>query len=141
MKKKLKKFFTIFFLLFQKIQLVSSLENSPYSNFFPQDDRAIMIYNFLLLRPCTLFVLETSQISEYLSKFGIGNIIYHDPTASKEHTLLLPRKPARQKKFMCSVCSNDFLLSRNYLDFYTYLFPRHFLKAIRHEVWVIWHTG
>ena len=61
LKKNLKNLFTIFFILYQKIPLVSSLENSPYFIFFPKDDRAMIIYNFLLLRPCTLFVLQTSQ--------------------------------------------------------------------------------
>ena len=61
MKKNVKKLFTIFFILYQKITLVSSLENSPYFIFFPKDDRATIIYNFLLLRPCTLLVLQTSQ--------------------------------------------------------------------------------
>ena len=55
LKKNLKKHFTIFFILYQKIPLVSSLENSPYFIFFPKDDRATIITNFLLLRPCTLF--------------------------------------------------------------------------------------
>ena len=61
LKKNMKKFYTIFFILYQKIPLVSSLENSPYFIFFPKDDRATIIYNFLFLRPCTLFVLQTLQ--------------------------------------------------------------------------------
>ena len=53
------KFFHNFFILYQKIPLVSSIENSPYFIFFP--DWATNIYNFLLLRPCRLFILQLSQ--------------------------------------------------------------------------------
>ena len=48
-----------------------------------------------------------------------------------------------KKVYVLTLSSNDFLLSRNYLDFYTYPFPRHFLKAITpwSQVWVIWQAG
>ena len=81
----MKNFFTIFFILYQKIPLVSSLKNSPYFIFFPKDDWATIIFNFLLLRPCTLFVLQTSQscfwfFIRLVSSFQIWHRQY--PTAS-----------------------------------------------------------
>ena len=69
MKKSLKKNFTIFFILYQKIPSVSSLEKSPYFIFFPKDDRATIIYNFLLLRPCTLFVLHCNPLQGSIGKY------------------------------------------------------------------------
>ena len=59
--KKILTFFSKFFTSYQKILFVSLLENTPYFNFLPNDDRVMSIYNFLLLRPCTLVVLQRSQ--------------------------------------------------------------------------------
>ena len=49
------------FISYQKLPLVFSLKNTPYFNFLTKDGRATTIYNFLLLRPCTLFALKTSK--------------------------------------------------------------------------------
>ena len=59
--KKNANFFSIFFISYQTIPLVSLSENIPYFIFLPNDGRAMSIYNFLLLRPCTLVVLQRSQ--------------------------------------------------------------------------------
>ena len=54
-------FFSNLFINYQTIPLVSLLENILYFNFLPNVGWAMTIYNFLLMRPCTLIVLETSQ--------------------------------------------------------------------------------
>jgi hypothetical protein len=63
----------------------------PYFNFLPGNFRAMSIYNFLLLRPCTLVVLQRSQKRfgffinslKALSKFWVGKKICDDPIISK----------------------------------------------------------
>ena len=103
----------IFFIgRFLKTRLDCSLSESK------QQCMSCSLYNYTSESPHTYYIVHSRNIHYYY-----------------------PENLPCKKKFMCSVCSNDFLLSRNYLDFYTYLFPRHFLKAIRHKVWVIWHTG
>ena len=165
MKKNLKNFFTIFFILYQKIPLVSSLENSPYLIFFPKDDRATIIYNFLLLRPCTLFVLQTSQncfgifirLVLALFKFGIGNIICHDPTASSNHGALViklqflgvcnckkknlkPKKPSSQlasaKKWEFDFRKRfSIKSSKNSTTYFTY-YPQTKIVSLRFHNWL-----
>ena len=54
-------FFWIFLFNTKKIPLVSLLENIPHFHYFPNAGRGMSIYNFLLLRPCTLVVLQRSQ--------------------------------------------------------------------------------
>ena len=57
-------------------QIFALYQNIPYLFFFlPKTGSAASIYNLLLLRPCTLFVLQTSQnlFGLVLSKFGTGH--------------------------------------------------------------------
>ena len=88
LKKKLKKKFTIFFILYRKIPLVSSLENSPYFIFFQKIIELRSFVTSCFWGPahcwyCKHCKTASDSLSEYyvLSKFGIGNIICHDSTA------------------------------------------------------------
>ena len=72
-----------------------TLKKKFTSFFFPKDDIATIIYNFLLLRPCTLFILQTSQnrfrfFIILVSSFWFWQMQYylHDPTASTLYGLL-----------------------------------------------------
>ena len=59
---KLKKKNNIFYSIsFQNKRLVSLLEKIPHLIFFSNAGIDMSIYNFLLLRPCTLVVLQRSQ--------------------------------------------------------------------------------
>ena len=86
----LKKYFKLFFsnilIPYPKIPLISLLENIPYFNFLTIKCWAMSIYNFLLLRPCTLVVLETSQ-----NRFGFFiNLVNSFKILGREENLWRP---------------------------------------------------
>ena len=113
LKKNLKNFFTIFFILYQKIPLVSSLENSPYFIFFPKDDSATIIYNFLFLRPCTLFVWQTLQngfgfFIRLVSFFWFWNRQYNLPWPYRIYYILPEALVSFQTGFLTRKSTNHY---------------------------------
>ena len=107
----MKNFHTISLFCTKKFPWFSHQKN-PLTSFFPKDDRATFIYNFLLLWPCTLFVLQTSQ-----NRFGFfislvsSFYICDDPSVSNLYAFLiclLCRNGHKCSEEKCKQCMDGF---------------------------------